>query len=242
MAHGGGSDERRGGDGGARPVRGAVLRRSLAAGTLAWMFGNVWFAAISGSAFTLFVKGMAASPFQFGLLTSLQYLAALVSIPASLLIERSGRRTRFFFWGHYFQRGMWFVLALAPLWVMSRYGVSAAPVALDLFVPLLFLMYAGGAVGGPAWVSWMADVVPERVRGRYFSRRRQWSVLTALPAAWFTGWLLDRYGGGVGGTGVDPLTTMRLPIWGMVLIVGGVQIATASFAISLTGISRTPRD
>jgi len=209
LAHGGGSDERRGGDGGGRPVRGAVLRRSLAAGTLAWMFGNVWFAAISGSAFTLFVKGMAASPFQFGLLTSLQYLAALVSIPASLLIERSGRRTRFFFWGHYFQRGMWFVLALAPLWVMSRYGVSAAPVALDLFVPLLFLMYAGGAVGGPAWVSWMADVVPERVRGRYFSRRRQWSVLTALPAAWFTGWLLDRYGGGAGGAGVDRLTTMR---------------------------------
>jgi hypothetical protein len=55
----------------------------------------------------------------------------------------------------------------------------------------------------------MADVVPGRVRGRYFSRRRMWSVLTALPAAWFTGWLLDRYGGGVGGTGVDALTTMR---------------------------------
>jgi len=66
-------------------------------------------------------------------------------------------------------------------------------VALNLFIPLLFLMYAGGAVGGPGWVSWMADVVPARVRGRYFSRRRQWSVLTALPAAWFTGWLLDRY-------------------------------------------------
>jgi MFS family permease len=192
-----------------RPVRGEPLRRALTAGTLAWMFGNVWFVAISGSAFTLFVKSMRASPFQFGLLTSLQYLAALVSIPASLLIERTGQRRKFFFWGHYFQRAMWAVLALAPLWVMSRYGVSAAHVALNLFIPLLFLMYAGGAVGGPGWVSWMADVVPARVRGRYFSRRRQWSVLTALPAAWFTGWLLDRYGGGVGGTGVDTLTTMR---------------------------------
>jgi len=145
-----------------RPVRGEPLRRALTAGTLAWMFGNVWFVAISGSAFTLFVKSMRASPFQFGLLTSLQYLAALVSIPASLLIERTGQRRKFFFWGHYFQRAMWAVLALAPLWVMSRYGVSAAHVALNLFIPLLFLMYAGGAVGGPGWVSWMADVVPAR--------------------------------------------------------------------------------
>ena len=194
---------------GGRAVRGQRLRNAMLAGTLAWMFGNVWFAAISGSAFTLFAKSMNASPFQFGLFTALQYLAALVSLPASLLIERTGRRKQIFFMGHYFQRSMWFVLALVPYWIMTRYGVSHASLALNLFIPLLFLMYAGGAVGGPGWVSWMADVVPERIRGRYFSRRRQWSVLTALPAAWFTGWLLDKYGGGVGGAGVDTLTTMR---------------------------------
>jgi len=192
-----------------RPVKGAALRRALTAGTLAWMFGNVWYVAISGSAFTLFAKSMRASPFEFGLLASLQYLAALVSIPASLLIERTGARRKFFFWGHYFQRAMWFALALGPLWIMSRHGTEAAEVALNLFIPLLLVMYAGGAVGGPAWVSWMADVVPGRVRGRYFSQRRQWSVLTALPAAWLVGWLLDKYGGGVGGRSVDTLTTMR---------------------------------
>src|SRR5258707_15324359 len=98
---------------------------------------------------------------------------------------------------------------MGPLLIMSKYGTGLASAAINLFTVLLFLMYAGGAVGGPAWVSWMADVVPDRIRGRYFSRRRQWSVLTALPAAWFTGWLLDKYGGGVAGAGVDALTTMR---------------------------------
>ena len=190
---------------GGRPVSGERLRSAMLAGTVAWMFGNVWFVAISGSAFTLFAKGMNASPFEFGVLTALQYLAALVSLPASLLIERTGERKRIFFIGQYFQRMMWFVLALVPLWIMSRYGLATAHVALSAFIPLLFLMYAGGALGGPAWVSWMADVVPERVRGRYFSRRRQWSVLTAMPAAWLTGWLLDRYAA----TGADTLTTMR---------------------------------
>jgi MFS family permease len=212
----------------ARPVTGEKLRDSMLAGTLAWMFGNVWFVAISGSAFTLFAKGMDASPFEFGLLTAIQYLAALVALPASLLIERTGQRKRIFFWGNYFQRGMWFVLALAPLWIMSRYGTSAAPVALGVFLPLLFLMYAGGAVGGPAWVSWMADVVPERVRGRYFSRRRQLSVLTAMPAAWFTGWLLDRYGGGAGGAGADRLTTMR---WCAIVFMGAACFGMVDIAL-----------
>jgi MFS family permease len=38
----------------------------------------------------------------------------------------------------------------------------------------------------------MADLVPERARGRYFSRRRQWGILSAIPAALLAGWMLDR--------------------------------------------------
>src|SRR4051812_16090605 len=63
-------------------IAGQRLRSAMLAGTLAWMFGNVWFVAIGGSAFTLFAKSMNASPFQFGLLTALQYLAAIVALPA----------------------------------------------------------------------------------------------------------------------------------------------------------------
>jgi MFS family permease len=52
-------------------------------------------------------------------------------------------------------------------------------------------MYAVGSVGGPAWLSWMSDVVPSRLNGKYFSRRRQWGILAAAPAAAFVGWFLD---------------------------------------------------
>jgi hypothetical protein len=37
---------------------------------------------------------------------------------------------------------------------------------------------------------------------------------------------------------LDPVVTMRLPIVGMVLIVGGFQVAGASFAVSLAGVGR----
>jgi MFS family permease len=38
----------------------------------------------------------------------------------------------------------------------------------------------------------MADLVPRRSYGAYFSRRRQWGILTAIPAALIAGWGLDR--------------------------------------------------
>ena len=37
---------------------------------------------------------------------------------------------------------------------------------------------------------------------------------------------------------LDPIETMRLPIIGMVLVVGGTQLATVAFALSLTGVGR----
>ncbi|CCG04970.1 glycosyltransferase family 2 protein [Blastococcus saxobsidens] len=39
---------------------------------------------------------------------------------------------------------------------------------------------------------------------------------------------------------LDPVATMRLPIVGMVLVVGGTQVAAAAFAVSLTGLGRHP--
>jgi MFS family permease len=164
--------------------------------TLTWVFGSVWATAVSGAPLTRFANELGASPWQFGLLTAMPFLASLLSLPASFLIERTGARKTFFLAGTYCNRLLWFAIALLPVWVVSRHGFAAAPHAVTWFLLLTFLMHAGQAVGGPAWVSWMADVVPSRVRGKFFSRRRQWGILPALPVALFVGWLLDRQSSG----------------------------------------------
>jgi hypothetical protein len=38
---------------------------------------------------------------------------------------------------------------------------------------------------------------------------------------------------------LDPVATMRWPIIGMVLIIGGTQVAVVAFAVSLTGIGQS---
>lgn len=196
----------------AQELRGPALRRTLGLITVAWLFGSVWANSVAGTPFTSFAKSLNASKFQFGVLSALPFLASLLSLPASLLIEATGKRKKIFLWSLYFQRAMWFPIAVVPLWLVSHYGMQADGPAMILFLWLVFIMYAGNAIGGPAWVSWMADIVPERRRSKYFARRRQWGIVPAIPAALLAGYLLDHYGAGHG-----PLVMMR---WCAIVFVG----------------------
>ena len=211
------------------------VRRSMELVTLSWFFGSVWLTATTGSPTTVFLKELNASPFQFGVVAALPFIASLLSLPSSLLIERTGQRKKIFLYGLYFQRLLWFPIALLPLWLISRYGGHGAAGAMRVFLLLMFIMHAAGAAGGPAWVSWMADVVPERLRGKYFSRRRQWGVVSAIPTALLAGWVLDR----CCATG-DSLATLR---WCAILFMWAAVFGLADIHLFqyLPGVPTPPR-
>ncbi|HEY7090761.1 MAG TPA: MFS transporter [Tepidisphaeraceae bacterium] len=173
--------------------RGAELRRSLRLITVSWMFGSIYFATTgTGAPITLFAQGLGASKFQFGLLSAMPFLASLLSLPSSVLMARTGQRKWIFFWTHIAHRIIWLPVALVPVWIMQIGGGGPSSTAVRSFLILVFLNYAGQAIGAPAWFSWMADIVPDELRGRYFARRRSWGIVTAIPAAIITGVLLDR--------------------------------------------------
>ncbi len=167
------------------------LRRALGFVSIAWVFGAVWITATGGAPLTLFAKGLHASRFEFGVLAAMPFLATLLSLPASALIERFGHRKLIFLIGNYTQRGLWLIIAPLSLLVLHKSVPGHTAPALAVFLSLMFLQSAGAAPAGVAWTSWMADVVPERVRGRYFNGRRQLGILTAIPTACLVGWWLD---------------------------------------------------
>ncbi len=161
--------------------------------TIAWMFGAVWMHALAGAPLTVFATSLGLSEFQFGLLSAMPFAAALLSLPAAVWTDRTGDRKRIFLVGLYFNRLLWIVLGVVPVWMIWAMGSQYMPLVIAVFLVLTFIMHTGQAIGSPAWVSWMADIVPGRVRGRYFARRRQWGILTAIPAALIAGWVLDYY-------------------------------------------------
>lgn len=205
------------------------LRRQLTMVTAAWMFGAIYFNVTQGATLTLFAKGLGASPMQFGLLAAIPYVAALFSVVGSLLVERTGDRKRIFLDAHYVQRALWLAIAAAPVLMIHWYGQGAAARAVGLVLALVFVAHACGAVGGPAWVSWMADVVPHRIRGAYFARRRQWGIVAAVPAAILIGVGFDRLAGHDAAAsplaGVPPIVFWCAALFAVVTFFGLADIA-----------------
>ena len=173
-------------------------RASLRIVTVAWLFGAVWFTAVSSPLLTTYARALGCGDFHFGLINALPFLAALLSLPASVVIDATGQRRLIFLTGLYIQRAIWLLIAVVPLWLFPR-GASAEelklvlPAIATLFLVMYFLQQGGQAMGGPAWVGWMSELVPDRIRGRYFARRRQLGVPLAIAATLVIGWVIDRY-------------------------------------------------
>jgi MFS family permease len=139
-----------------------------------------------GGAFLIgFALALGANNFQIGLLAALPPLGQLMQIPAVFLIRKVGKRKPVVLGFTALSRLVWFAIAAIPLVWVDAGSFSA--------VAVLVLLTSGlGTVGGIAWVSWMRDLIPQQIMGRFFSRRMVFTNSVALVASVAAGWLVDR--------------------------------------------------
>lgn len=162
----------------------SALRSSLRLVTLAWVFGAVWMYIITGATLTQFAKQLGMSKVGFGILAALPFAGCLSQLPLSYIIERYGHRKTLFISLGIVHRVLWLVVAAIP-WVVPH------PAQALVMIVVVAFSWSVGQMIGPAWVSWMADLVPERIRGRYFSRRSQVGQLVGLVTTLLIGVALD---------------------------------------------------
>ena len=153
--------------------------------TMAWVFGAAWMYVTSvGAAPTRYGRLLGLSDFQFGLLTAVLSASAALQLPASYFVERYGFRKSTLLIAGLIHRAAWLLVALIP-WVLPR----------AWWWPGLLLFMTVSAsfsnISTPGVLSWFADLIPERVRGRYFSRRAQIGQAVGLGATLIVGELLD---------------------------------------------------
>lgn len=162
-----------------------ALRRSLRACMAEGLVAEVITACAGGAILTGWAIYLHASPLVTGLVLALSQLAQLFQLPAAWTTSLLGRRRA------------------CVLLVGASRQVTLPLVALP-FLPIseparqaVLLGVAGlaavlGVLGNNAWVSRMSDLVPKRVRGRYFGRRTALCTLGGALAAAGVGVLLDR--------------------------------------------------
>ena len=66
--------------------------------------------------------------------------------------------------------------------------LSVLPILLIVFY---CLQIGVGAIAGPAWFSWMGDLVPKEKRGKYFGKRNRILQAVTIITMLTAGFLLD---------------------------------------------------
>jgi MFS family permease len=113
-----------------------------------------------------------------GLILSFRYLVGPLRLVAPAVIGRWVDRKRFCVASYLLSAA---VLAVLPLMTVPRLR-PAADLALMVLVGTWSLYHLLEYVGTIALYSWLADLVPRRVRGRFLGRRERWMVGGAISA------------------------------------------------------------
>lgn len=171
------------------------VQRGLRINILAGALGMAWWVMAQGMPLTMFFEALGSSGAVLGLVSAVMQAAVLLQIPAALFAERLEERKLPWARLTLVSRFIWFLPAVCVMLVPERPQAVAA-VTLGVVALSALLQQSVGAF----WFSWMADLVPERVRGRFWGIRQTWVMFACLTAMQLAGYILDLYSpAGAGG-------------------------------------------
>jgi hypothetical protein len=160
------------------------LRASLAACTGEGLAAEAVSACFGNAVVTAWGIELGASPVVLGALWGLPYFGQVFQLPGAWVTARFGaKRTSVV--ANAIARQVLLPLAALPFVDVGAAAKRAMLIALFALSSLL------ATVGNNAWLAWMGELVPARVRGRYFARRAALCTVAATVASFAIASALD---------------------------------------------------
>lgn len=164
---------------------GRSQRLSIIEGSLA----NVHLAITQSALVTGFALMLGANDFHLGLITGLGAFATLGALTSALILSRAAQRKPLVLVSSILSRCLWVVFSILPFLPLSD------PIKLVIFFSVLFISQWLINMANNGWLSWMADLVPEETRGRYFGKRNTILGAISMATVFLTGRAYDWFKG-----------------------------------------------
>jgi MFS family permease len=181
------------------------IRSTLKASTLDGVFASVFESATSGVILSNFLLQLGATSVEIGILSAIPMVVNLLQPLGAYIADRTTSRHWYNLFIFGVSRLLWLVLVVEIVWG-RQHTDSHQLLEWTLGTALAASLLA--ALANSNWFSWMAAVVPHRLRGRYFGfRNSAVSLITLLG--------VPLMGLGVSTWGTDPIFG-----YGIVLFLG----------------------
>ncbi|MCF2147255.1 MFS transporter [Desmonostoc muscorum LEGE 12446] len=191
-----------------------AIRRSLKASTVDSVLAAVYSIGTSGILLGNLLVELDASPVVFGMLSSIPMLVNLIQPLGAYLSERSTSRFQYALRTHGIARLLWLILVIGI--AGASWGLLNTNQLVILTLLIILFSYLLAGLGTASWLSWLAMIVPRRLRGRYFGIRNSAASLTNLICLPIAGLVVSHwYGGVLQGYGVILLLSIIFGIVGL---------------------------
>ncbi|MCP1136345.1 MFS transporter [Paenibacillus polysaccharolyticus] len=180
--------------------KGSTQRTNLSIATWEGVPAIILQTLLGGPFLTGFLLYLGAGSRHIGFVLAITTFVNIAQIGAAYWMQRIRSRKRallLFVGGH---RILWSATGLIPFIFPKEWWVS-------VFIGLYTVAFICNTIGGMIWTSLIGDIVPAKVRGRYFGIRN--TILNALGSVCLFGGgiLLDRYPGETG------FLILFIPVW-----------------------------
>lgn len=165
-----------------------VVRRGMRLSVIDGIYARIYAAlCMIGSGFvTKFMVLLGASPLQFSLLSALGQVSTLSEPLGVAFTHRLPRRKWACVWITAAGRVLTMFLGAALFFTVKQAGIW-------FVLALLFIAQSLQAIGGNIWIAWMSDLIPLRIRGRFFSRRNQILLLAGMVVSYVVSIYVDMF-------------------------------------------------
>lgn len=154
-------------------------------------FGITFFTVIGNPVgappFTGFIRSLGAGYLIYGIITAMPVLGGILQVIASYYIENTGKRKLLMIISGFVHRLLWIPVALLPLFTPKEHY----PFMIIIITILITISSSANSIAGVSFFSWMGELVPENIRGRFFSRRTMISTISAAITSLAVGMFLD---------------------------------------------------
>jgi MFS family permease len=175
----------------ATPIDAPQRRRALALGHVngaLWSIGN---GLTTGPLVIYLAQDLDAQGLALGLVLATPNLAGLLRLAAPAIIYRLGTAKRACLG---LSLASYVLIVGLPLIALAAPVMSRAP-ALATMIGLLFVHQLLEYLGTVALWSWWSDLVPLKIRGRYFARRQMIQLAVLIPTLLASGYFADNWRG-----------------------------------------------
>ncbi len=152
------------------------------------IFGQIMDSLTTGAILIGLALELGASHLVIGLIGAIPFLSNLLQLPAIFLIDHLRDRKRIVVVSAVIGRSCLLLAAFIPL-------VYPSSAALALLLIAMSLRYCFGAITACAWNSWMRDIVPAAILGRFLAFRLSLMTMAAVAVGLGAAALIDLWKG-----------------------------------------------